>query len=175
VVLIKPDRDHSANKQQASMLIPMIIRSITDAEAVVASTWRYRAPYSIYDNEPADRQRFLVPEYRYHAVLSANDLIGYCCFGPDARVAGGSYPTDALDIGAGMRPDLVGRGHGRAFLTAILHFAATTYSPRAFTATVAAFNQRALSLCRSVGFAEQSRFVSSGDDPREFVILQCST
>jgi RimJ/RimL family protein N-acetyltransferase len=155
------------------MTMPLVIRPITYAEAIVASTWRYPGPYAIYDSEPSDRQRFLLPEYRYHAVLDGGDLIGYCCFGPDARVPGGSYPDDALDVGAGMRPDLVGRGHGRIFLTAILDFAAITYAPRAFTATVAAFHHRALAACHSVGFTELSRFTSTGDDPRDFVILRC--
>ena len=153
--------------------MPLIIRPITYAEAIVASTWRYPGPYAIYDSEPSDHQRFLLPEYRYHAILDGDDLIGYCCFGPDARVPGGSYPDDALDVGAGMRPDLVGRGHGGGFLAAILHFAATTYAPGAFTATVAAFNHRALAACRSVGFLELSRFTSTGDDPRDFVMLRC--
>lgn len=72
-----------------------------------------------------------------------------------------------------MRPDLVGCGHGRSFLTAILEFAAITYVPRAFIATVAAFNQRALAACHSVGFRALSRFTSTGDDPRDFVILRC--
>lgn len=28
--------------------------------------------------------------------------MGYCCFGTDARVPGGDYSADALDIGLGM-------------------------------------------------------------------------
>lgn len=53
------------------MLIPLIIRPITDAEASVAGTWRYPGRYAIYDNEPADRQRFLVAEYRCDASTAA--------------------------------------------------------------------------------------------------------
>lgn len=121
--------------------------------------------------EPDDWQRFLVPAYRYHAILDAGDLLGYCCFGDDARVPGGTYPPDALAIGAGMRPDLTDRGHGRRFLAAILDFARTTYAASTLSATVAAFNQRALAVCRSVGCTESLRFTSTGDAPRDFVVL----
>ena len=155
--------------------MPLAIHPITESEARAASLWRYPGLHAIYDHEPGDWRRFLVPDYRYCAVLDGDQLIGYGCFGEDARVPGGSYPDDALDIGAGMRPDLVGRGQGRAFLSAILDFGHMQYGPRAFAATVAAFNQRALALCRSVGFVELCRFTSHGDEPREFVILRCAT
>jgi hypothetical protein len=36
---------------------------------------------------------------------------------------------------------------------------------------LAAFNHRALTLCCSLGFIESSRFTSTGDDPRDFVLL----
>jgi [ribosomal protein S18]-alanine N-acetyltransferase len=151
--------------------MPLVIQPITEERARAASAWRYPGPYAIYDHEQGDWQRFLEPAYRYHAVLDGRELIGYCCFGDDARVPGGEYPPDALDVGAGMRPDLVGQGLGSAFLAAILEFGRTTYAAPAFAATVAAFNQRALALCRAAGFRELSRFISTGDEPREFVIL----
>ena len=150
---------------------PLVIQAITEPQARAASTWRYPGPYAIYDHAPDDWQRFLVPGYRYHAVLAGRELLGYCCFGEDVRVPGGRYPPDALDVGAGMRPDLVGRGRGRSLLAAILEFGRATYSAQAFAATVAAFNQRARALCRSAGFEEIHRFVNESDDPREFVIL----
>jgi GNAT superfamily N-acetyltransferase len=145
---------------------------MTVADALAVSTWRYPGPYAIYDSEPDDWSRFLVPAYRYHAVLDDNELVAYGCFGEDARVAGGSYPPDALDIGAGTRPDLVGQRRGKALLDMLLDLAAATYGATAFRSTVAAFNHRALALCRSVGFVELARFISSGALPREFVILQ---
>ena len=52
------------------------------------------------------------PTNRYHGVTGEDhsQLIGFCCFGPDARVTGFAYDEDSLDIGAGLRPDLTGRG-----------------------------------------------------------------
>jgi RimJ/RimL family protein N-acetyltransferase len=151
--------------------MPLVIHPITESHARAASAWRYPGAYAIYDHEPDGWRRFLEPAYRYHAILDDHELLGTCCFGDDARVPGGSYPPDALDVGAAMRPDRIGRGHGRAVLTAILDVGAASYAARAFAATVAAFNQRALALCRSVGFEELSRFTSTSNEPREFVIL----
>jgi hypothetical protein len=41
--------------------------------------------------------------------------IGFCCFGPDAQLRGGDYHEPALDVGLGLRPDLVGKGLEVAF------------------------------------------------------------
>ncbi|MEZ4584513.1 MAG: hypothetical protein R3A10_23265 [Caldilineaceae bacterium] len=40
------------------------------------------------------------------------DLIGFCCFGADARALRLDYADGALDVGIGMRPDLTVRGVG---------------------------------------------------------------
>jgi RimJ/RimL family protein N-acetyltransferase len=152
----------------------LAIFPITESQARVASAWQYAAPYSMYDGDPAEWPRYLQPGYRYHAVLDHDELIGHCCFGEDARVPGGRYVDDALDVGAGMRPDLVGKGLGRAFLTAVLDFGRSRYAARSFSATVAAFNHRALTLCRSVGFVDVDTFTSHGDEPQAFVILRCN-
>ena len=102
-------------------------------------------------------------------VLAAFDeagaLVGFACFGTDARVPGFAYDDDALDVGVGLRPDLVGRGHGVAFVRAVLELR----SPAAYRVTVAAFNARALRLCAALGFREVARF----DGPETaFVVLR---
>ena len=119
-------------------------------------TWRYDPPYDLYNLSPEDITGLLLPANRYHAVLDERSkLIGYCCFGPDAQVPGGDYhPGEPiiLDIGVGLHPDLTGRGYGKEFVTAILAFATKVYAPKIFRVTVAAFNQRSLSVFRSLGF-----------------------
>src|SRR5206468_9220263 len=73
----------------------------------------------------------LFRSYRYQAVRDEDgELVGFCTFGEDARVAGYIYPDDALDIGVGMRPDLVGRGLGLAFTREVLDFARRELAPR---------------------------------------------
>ena len=130
--------------------------------AQVITTWIYQPPYDLYDHTSEDLTGLLNPEYRYHAVIGeAGDLVGYCCYGLDARVPGGDYSEgepDVLDIGVGMRPDLTGQGFGRGFVTAIENYAINRFSPRVLRVTIAAFNQRSLNLFRSCGYQDTIQF-----------------
>lgn len=146
-----------------------------DARRIVA--WRYPEPYTIYDMAHGDEAALLDPALRYHAARdAAGSLVGYYCFGADAQVpagyATGLYDADALDVGLGMRPDLTGRGLGRAFLEAGLAYAHRAYGSAAFRLTVAAFNERARRLYDSADFREIGRFESpSPEGGREFLVM----
>jgi [ribosomal protein S18]-alanine N-acetyltransferase len=95
----------------------------------------------------------LNPAYHYYTVWDHEEnLIGYRCFGEDARVPGGDYREEALDMGGGLRPDLTGQGLGAPFVRSAINFALEEFSPKAFRATVASFNIRALRVCESVGY-----------------------
>lgn len=135
------------------------------AERIV--DWSYDPPYEVYDLRPEDLMALLIKEYRYHQVLDATgDLVGYCCYGEDARVPGGDYSRgepEVLDVGIGMRPDLVGQGLGRGFVRAVLDFARQAYQPQIFRATVADFNQRSLKTFRHLGFKETHHFTRTPD------------
>jgi|SRR5262245_15535347 len=127
------------------------------AEAGAIADWRYEPPYDFYNTRPADRAQtiraFLDPAYAYQAVRLAGELVGFCCFGADARIPGGVYEgADLLDVGLGLRPDLTGRGLGPSFVRAVLAFGATAYAPSGFRLTVAAFNRRAIRAYEKVGF-----------------------
>jgi ribosomal-protein-alanine N-acetyltransferase len=104
------------------------------------------------------------PRLHYHSVYDERgDLVGYFCFGEDARVAAGRrtgvYEREAaLDVGLGMRPDLTGRGLGEEFLHASLRLARETYSPQAFRLTVATFNRRAIRVYEKAGFRAVEKF-----------------
>ena len=126
------------------------------------STWTYDSPYDLYDFSGNHLPGLLKPEYRYHVVLDENnELVGYCCFGEDARVPEGDYlkgEPQVLDLGIGLRPDLTGQGFGQDFVRAILAFASQTYHPDSFRVTVAAFNQRSLKTFKALGFMETHIF-----------------
>jgi [ribosomal protein S18]-alanine N-acetyltransferase len=131
---------------------------ITRADAQAVSRWRYDGPYSAYNGNPASVASLLEPRYLYHSVHDdLGELVGYFCYGEDARVSAGTrlglYEREiALDVGLGMRPDLTGQGLGEEFVHAGLRFARATYDPRAFRLTVATFNRRAIRVYRRVGF-----------------------
>ena len=140
------------------------LKPITPRDARAISRWRYEGPYSIYNGDPTSVDSLLQPRLRYHSVYDeCGDLVGYFCFGEDARVSAGKrlgvYGREvALDIGLGMRPDLTGRGLGEEFVHAGLRFAREVYSPRAFRLTVAAFNRRAIRVYERTGFETTETF-----------------
>lgn len=153
---------------------PMALRfeplSEEDASAIVG--WRYEGPYAVYNARPEDKPALLNPKYSYHSVRNEQgELIGFCCFGLDARVAGGNYEDaegETLDVGLGLRPDLTGRGMGLGFTSAVLEFAKERFSALEFRLTVAAFNLRAFRVYERAGFQEVGRFRSERDG-RQFV------
>ena len=145
----------------------------TAARAILA--WRYEAPYTLYNPDPADLEADLAglldPANGYYSAHDAQGaLVAFRCFGPDAQVPGGDYRAGALDTGGGLRPDLTGRGLGGAVLDAGLAFGRATFRPPAFRVTVAAFNARALRTCTRAGFVPVQTFQSPANG-REFIVL----
>ena len=142
----------------------LTLTPITRADAQAVSRWRYDGPYSVYNGSPDAVPSLLEPRYLYHSVRDElGELVGYFCFGEDARVSAGRTSglydrEDALDVGLGMRPDLTGRGLGEEFVRAGLQFAEGNYSPPAFRLTVATFNQRAISVYEQAGFKRVETF-----------------
>ncbi len=154
---------------------------ITRRYAKQIAQWRYPPPYHGYQMSANSLPVLLEPANAYHVLVDpAEKLIGFCCFGQDARVPGGHrvgwYDGTALDVGLGMRPDLTGQGHGREFLDVILRHAARAYAPAGFRLTVATFNERARRLYRNAGFTELDRCVSpAGNGSVEFVLMRRPT
>jgi len=121
----------------------------------------------------------LQPRLHYHSVFEeGGDLVGYFCFGEDARVAAGRrlgvYAREpALDVGLGMRPDLTGRGLGEEFVHAGLRFARDTCLPRAFRLTVATFNRRAIRVYERAGFETVETFgAPTPGGEREWLLMR---
>ena len=159
--------------------MPFTLTPIADAEARAISKWRYDGPYSVYDGNPASVTSLLEPRYFYHSVHDEHsELVGYFCFGEDARVSAGKrlglYEREiALDVGLGMRPDLTGQGLGVEFVVSGLRFAQNAYSPRAFRLTVATFNRRAIRVYGRVGFEPVETFgATRRDGEREWLLMR---
>lgn len=133
----------------------------------IAFNWHYEAEYSFYDMD-ADKDdlvEFLDPQKRGDSnfvVTQDNDIIGFFSFN---KVA-----IHTIDIGLGMRPNLIGNGNGLEFIRAGLEFAISKYAPRKITLSVATFNQRAIKVYRKIGFEEVNTFMQdTNGDYFEFV------
>ncbi len=171
------------------------VQPMMEAAARAIAAWRYAPPYDLYnltgDNlagEEVELIRFLCdPANDYYAIYGHGDgicdghsdrlragetePIGYCCFGGDARVPGGVYPEEALDIGVGMRPELTGGGRGRDFIGAVIAYGLTRYRPPLLRVTIAAFNERSQRVFRGRGFTPVRRFTRPTAAPHDFVIM----
>lgn len=146
-------------------LVPLLREHAEDI-----STWRYEAPYDVYNMLGVDPDELRDPALGFHAVLAGTHLIGFRSFGPDGQVPGWAYDDSALDTGGGLRPDLTGQGLGRAVISAGLAFGRAQFAPTAFRVTVAHFNTRALRTVRSLGFEQVGTF-NAARDATEFVVL----
>jgi ribosomal-protein-alanine N-acetyltransferase len=128
---------------------------ITREHAEQVAAWRHPPPYDTYD-VTGSPDSLLHPELRYHAVMEGEELIGYCCYGIDATVPNGRYEEGVLEVGWGMRPDLMGQGRGREFAAAIVGHAERAYRPQAMGVTIATFNERSQRVARANGFTEET-------------------
>jgi [ribosomal protein S18]-alanine N-acetyltransferase len=149
------------------------IRDFRYEDAKFVATWSYDPPYDIYDDDPIDFEDYLVRDendFGYFAIVSADDdeIVGFCCFGPEARVVGQEAIDGVVDIGGGIRPDLVSTGVATAVFPTIIQFALAKYGPTQLRTAVATFNERSTRLCISAGFEIVRRFDGPG---REFYEL----
>jgi ribosomal-protein-alanine N-acetyltransferase len=148
--------------------MPFVFHPIDETSARVVLAWHYPPPYDAYNQEP-DRveqvvKELLRPDYHYYRVAEGGDpLVAYCCFGLDARVAGGDYGLEALDLGLMVRPDLNGQRRGVQFAGAVLEFAQRTFPQRLWRVTIAEFNQRAQRVWQKLGFRRVQTFARRGD------------
>jgi RimJ/RimL family protein N-acetyltransferase len=150
---------------------------ISAEQAREVLNWRYLELPTLYNPDPEELEGdiavLLTPAYNYHAVRSLEGLlVGFCCYGADAQVPGGDYSLrNAVDVGLGMNPALVGRRLSHAFLAAILDWGRQCFEPDYFRATVAAINLRSQAMFSRAGFLITQRFRPRDNDTHEFIVM----
>ena len=144
----------------------MEVRPLTEAQGRGIATWRYPNQYSTYNIGAV-----VTASDGYWAVVDKEDeLVGYCCFGQEARVRGVDEEHGTLDIGYGMRPDCVGKGLGRVFVTAIVNFAIEKFAPQQLRLLILSWNQRSRKVAEALGF--QKRGIVKGVDGAFLVMIR---
>lgn len=150
-----------------------------DARAICA--WQYEAPYAIYNRSASDDGLAEMLDRRSPHYAVRNDdgeLEGFFCYGTSAQVWGNEMPDlysedMTIDIGLGMRPDLTGKGHGLAFVSAGVDFARTYFRPQRFRLFVLAFNERAMLVYERASFARAREFTRQNMQGEvTFVVMQ---
>ncbi|MBE9040361.1 GNAT family N-acetyltransferase [Oscillatoriales cyanobacterium LEGE 11467] len=153
----------------------LIFRSIDRVQAHSILNWQYPYPYERYNFNPQNTQQDLLylldRKNAFFAILNPqNELEAYCSFGADARVPGGGYSADALDIGMGIRPDLVGRRLGKHYARAVVRYSANRYCAKYLRVTIAQFNQRACKVWQKLGFEIVETFKKMGTQ-ENFIVM----
>ena len=143
---------------------------MTEEAARKIAAWRYEPPYDFYDGSEAEVAVMLDPTNRYFTVRADDDLVGYVCVGPDARVAGQDADSEMDDIGWGFRPDLIGRGVASRWLPEVLELLDQIQVLRSQVqrVVIAAWNERSLTAARRLGFGNPVRL---SNDAGEWVTL----
>jgi RimJ/RimL family protein N-acetyltransferase len=80
------------------------------------------------------------------------ELIGFGCAGAEARVPGVEEEAGTLDVGYGLRPDLVGQGLGREFVGVVLAHAVEGHSPARLRMSIYGWNRRSRRVAEAHGF-----------------------
>ena len=127
---------------------PLHVRTLTIEDALDLAMSPQPGAWQVYDAlEP------FPPDEGYWAVADAKDrLVGYCCFGEAARVAGAPANPSMLDVAIAIRPALAGRGWGAELgRTATAHARAVALD-RGLRTTVPEWNEIAIHLAETSDF-----------------------
>ena len=129
----------------------LVVRPLTSRDSEDISGWQYDGPWRIYDSSP---EGAITAESGYQAVADSatGALVGYICLDAEARVPGLGAEPGILDVGAGMRPDLVGSRIGTEFGAIVLGHIAALAGEARLRAVVQSWNERSLRLCAGLGF-----------------------
>jgi ribosomal-protein-alanine N-acetyltransferase len=141
----------AGDNQPAARPVGLVVRPLTSAHTEDISSWQYDGPWRIYDSTPDGA---ITAESGYQAVADSGTdaLVGYICLGAEARVPGLGAEPGVLDVGAGMRPDLVGSRVGTEFGATVLGHIAALAGEARLRAVVQSWNERSLRLCAGLGF-----------------------
>jgi [ribosomal protein S18]-alanine N-acetyltransferase len=122
------------------------IAPLSDADRAAIEAWKYPAPYETYDHTGA-------LEGDYRGVFADEELVGFVCFGEPARVPGVHEEPGLVDVGWGLRPDLMGKGLGPRMIEAAL----AQHAGSQHRIAVVHWNERARRAPTKCGFVQTGR------------------
>jgi len=138
------------------------------------SKWKYDDIYSFYDHNEETVEAYLDGTH-YACTDTDGELVGYYCFGKDARIPtieDNVYDDDYLDFGLGLKPDLCGKNYGLSFVMEGLTFAENNFNVKCFRLSVAVFNERAIKVYKKADF-QVEREVTNSYFVTKFLIMKC--
>lgn len=155
------------------VIMRFTIRKFTETDAGAVASWRYPAPYDVYDvrEDPSMGEEMRDPSRWGSSWFAADDADSGELAGFLELVASESDSEAGMqvevEVGLGLRPDLTGRGIGVEFVQAALGFSRERWSPRSFALDVFPWNERAIHAYEQAGFERgeiYDRRFESGDE-----------
>ena len=143
-------------------------RPLREEDARAIAGWRYDERQSLDDSRDLDRL-LSVPSQYFAALSDEGDIVGFCCFGEEARVAGMAAEPEVLDLAGSLRPNLTGIGLGGGFLRAVCELGRELYAPRAFRLAIPAFHLRAQRVAHALGFERVDLHATA---ERDYVLME---
>jgi RimJ/RimL family protein N-acetyltransferase len=153
--------DHGMNDGWSDHLI---VRPLTVIDTRQVASWQYGGPWQIYNLTADDALPSAADGYMAVADADTRRIVGFFCTGPEARVPGLEEDPDVIDLGVGMDPRWVGRGHGMHFGTAVIAHLRQDHPTTPIRAVIQTWNTRSRQLVRRLGFAEcdEHRCIQNG-------------
>ncbi|UOQ92194.1 GNAT family N-acetyltransferase [Halobacillus shinanisalinarum] len=147
----------------------LIINNMNKNLATHILNWKYERPYDFYNNEVNGEEIKERLDGSYYALSDEQgEVIGFFCFGATAQIPIGNqygvYNENFVDMGLGMNPDYVGKGHGYDFCSFIINYIRENYEGTSIRLSVATFNKRAIHLYEELGFVKKGKFTTDFAD-----------
>ncbi len=120
-------------------------------DALAASRWRYPEEYAIYDLSLVALVFYALMRAPLQA-LGVYPLAVAIPGDPFIGVFSLIKRGKDVEIGVGMRPDLMGQGLGLALMSQGMDYARKRLHPATFSLDVATFNRRAITVYERAGF-----------------------
>jgi ribosomal-protein-alanine N-acetyltransferase len=154
------------------------IRAFTEADADDIASWRYPAPYDVYDlTEDPSLDSEIRDAERWGATWFAADdaetgtLAGFLeLVASESEAEGGTHVE--VEVGLGLRPELTGTGIGVSFVEAALAFSRERWQPSTFALDVFPWNERAIRCYERAGFERGQEYVRTFPDGNEVTFLR---
>ncbi|EFH88914.1 GNAT family N-acetyltransferase [Ktedonobacter racemifer] len=158
------------------------VRPMNRENALIVQSWRYEGPYAVYnwtEDSKAALCEMLNQHSPYYSVHDEQEeIVGFFCFGTSAQpwISKSASLKDCdgiIDIGLGMRPNLIGRGYGLSFASTGVSFAQTSFSIETLRLFVRSFNTRARHVYAQAGFMPIKIFLLSNiEHPDKFLEMR---
>jgi hypothetical protein len=134
--------------------------------------WKYTGIMARYNfsDDPFEQQWVCQPQTGYWQVRDMqHELTGFAIIGTSAQTPGIHYQANAIDVLAGLHPDLLGQRRGYGFITQVITHAKKLHPGKRLRASIPSMHLAALAAWQRAGFFPEYAVISADNTP--FVVL----